>query len=145
MRDIRWPLRHLPSASRGGAIVAVVLIAAVAGSCNVITNEENPRRQPDVFDQVRAIDLLPRFPQQTGTTSTGQPGGPRSSTYIGEQQVAAEKPNFAGAQPAANGEGYELNFENTPVTGVAKVVLGDILGLGYMVDPRVQGLSLIHI
>jgi len=121
-------------------ILAVVLIAAVAGSCNVITNEENPRRQPDVFDQVRAIDLLPRFPQQTGTTSTAQPGGGlRPSTYIGEQQVAAEKPNFTGAQPAASGEGYELNFENTPVTGVAKVVLGDILGLGYMVDPRVQG------
>jgi general secretion pathway protein D len=121
-------------------ILAVVLIAAVAGSCNVITNEENPRRQPDVFDQVRAIDLLPRFPQQTGTTSTAQSGGGlRPSTYIGDQQVAAEKPNFTGAQPAASGEGYELNFENTPVTGVAKVVLGDILGLGYMVDPRVQG------
>jgi general secretion pathway protein D len=115
------------------------LIAAVAGSCNVITNEENPRRQPDVFDQVRAIDLLPRFPQQTGTTSTAQPGGVRPSTYIGDQQAAAEKPNFTGAQQAASGEGYELNFENTPVTGVAKVVLGDILGLGYMVDPRVQG------
>ena len=115
------------------------MIAAVAGSCNVITNEENPRRQPDVFDQVRAIDLLPRFPQQTGTTSTAQPGGVRPSTYIGDQQAAAEKPNFTGAQQAASGEGYELNFENTPVTGVAKVVLGDILGLGYMVDPRVQG------
>jgi general secretion pathway protein D len=117
----------------------VVLIAAVAGSCNVITSEDNPRRQPDVFDQVRSIDLLPRFPQQTGTTSTGQPGGVRPSTYIGEQQVKAEKPNFTGAQQSAGGEGYELNFENTPVTGVAKVVLGDILGLGYMVDPRVQG------
>jgi general secretion pathway protein D len=63
----------------------------------------------------------------------------RPSTYIGDQQAAAEKPNFTGAQQAASGEGYELNFENTPVTGVAKVVLGDILGLGYMVDPRVQG------
>jgi general secretion pathway protein D len=129
----------VPSASRGGVTLAVVLIAAVAGSCNVITNEENPRRQPDVFDQVRAIDLLPRFPQQTATTSTGQPGGPRPSTYIGEQKVTAEKPSFTGAQQAAGGEGYELNFENTPVTGVAKVVLGDILSLGYMVDPRVQG------
>ncbi|MEN3377410.1 MAG: ral secretion pathway protein, partial [Hyphomicrobiales bacterium] len=129
----------MPSASRGGVTLAVVLIAAVAGSCNVITNEENPRRQPDVFDQVRAIDLLPRFPQQTATTSTGQPGGPRPSTYIGEQKVTAEKPSFTGAQQAAGGEGYELNFENTPVTGVAKVVLGDILSLGYMVDPRVQG------
>jgi general secretion pathway protein D len=120
-------------------MAAVVLIAAVAGSCNLITNEENPRRQPDVFDQVRAIDLLPRFPQQTATTSTGQPGGVRPSTYVGEQQARGEKPNFTGAQQSSNGEGYELNFENTPVTGVAKVVLGDILSLGYMVDPRVQG------
>jgi transposase len=75
VRNIRGPLRHLPSASRGSVILSVVLIAAVAGSCNVITNEENPRRQPDVFDQVRAVDLTPRFPQQTGTASTGQPGG----------------------------------------------------------------------
>jgi general secretion pathway protein D len=121
-------------------MLCVVLIAAVAGSCNVITNEENPRRPPDVFDQVRAIDLLPRFPQQTGTTSTAPPGGGlRPSTYYGDLQAAAEKPTFTGAQAAASGEGYELNFENTPVTGVAKVVLGDILGLGYMVDPRVQG------
>jgi general secretion pathway protein D len=47
--------------------------------------------------------------------------------------------NVVGAQPAPNGEGFELNFENTPVTGVVKVVLGDILGFGYLIDPRVQG------
>src|SRR5205823_5571411 len=41
--------------------------------------------------------------------------------------------------PAPGSEGFELNFENTPVTTVAKVVLGDILGLGYTIDPRVQG------
>ena len=37
------------------------------------------------------------------------------------------------------GEGYELNFENTPIAMVAKAVLGDIMGYGYAVDPRVQG------
>src|SRR5205823_14611141 len=41
--------------------------------------------------------------------------------------------------PAPGSEGFELNFENTPVTTVAKVVLGDIMGLGYTIDPRVQG------
>ncbi len=41
--------------------------------------------------------------------------------------------------PVANGRGYDLNFENSPVGTVAKVVLGDILGLGYTIDPRVQG------
>src|SRR5207253_1886808 len=40
-------------------------------------------------------------------------------------------------QPVGNG--FELNFENTPIATVAKVVLGDILGIGYTIDPRVQG------
>jgi general secretion pathway protein D len=39
----------------------------------------------------------------------------------------------------ANGEGYDLNFENAPVATLAKVILGDILGVGYTIDPRVQG------
>jgi general secretion pathway protein D len=45
----------------------------------------------------------------------------------------------APARPGSSGDGYELNFENTPVAQVAKVVLGDILGIGYTIDPRVQG------
>ena len=32
-----------------------------------------------------------------------------------------------------------MNFENTPVATVAKVVLGDILNVGYSIDPRAQG------
>ena len=40
---------------------------------------------------------------------------------------------------SAGGDGYELNFDNAPVTTVAKVILGDILGSGYTIDPRVQG------
>ena len=36
-------------------------------------------------------------------------------------------------------EGFALNFENTPVATVAKVVLGDILNVGYVIDPRAQG------
>ena len=39
----------------------------------------------------------------------------------------------------ADGGGYDLNFENAPVATVAKVVLGDLLGVGYTIDPRVQG------
>ena len=52
----------------------------------------------------------------------------RPQTYLGEGSKPRDVSNVVGAQPAAGGEGYELNFENTPVTGVAKVVLGDILG-----------------
>src|SRR5262249_13137883 len=42
-------------------------------------------------------------------------------------------------RPSGRSDGYELNFENTPVASVAKVILGDILGVGYTIDPRVQG------
>jgi general secretion pathway protein D len=49
-------------------------------------------------------------------------------------------------QPVASGNGFDLNFENTPVATVAKVVLGDIMGTGYTIDPRVQGtVSLVSV
>jgi general secretion pathway protein D len=43
------------------------------------------------------------------------------------------------AGQATAGKGYEMNFENTPIATVAKAVLSDILGVGYTIDPRVQG------
>ena len=42
-------------------------------------------------------------------------------------------------QASSTEKAYELNFDNTPVASVAKAVLGDILGLGYTIDARVQG------
>jgi type II secretory pathway component GspD/PulD (secretin) len=45
----------------------------------------------------------------------------------------------AGAMAAPNGEGYDLKFENVPVATLAKVILGDVLGVGYTIDQRVQG------
>ena len=52
----------------------------------------------------------------------------------------------ARPQPASNGNGFDLNFESTPVATVAKVVLGDILHVGYTIDPRVQGtVSLVSV
>ena len=46
----------------------------------------------------------------------------------------------AQLQPSpAGGDGYDLNFENAPIATVAKTILGEALGLGYTIDPRVQG------
>ncbi len=142
MLNSRWALRHGRTLTRTRAVLGAVLIAALAGSCNLLTTEDNPRREPDVFDKVRSIDLLPRFPRPTGVAQTGTGDGVRPATYPGAEgggNAARDVSHVNGAQPATNGDGYELNFENTPVTGVAKVVLGDILGVGYLIDPRVQG------
>src|SRR5689334_6478413 len=122
-------------------IACVLALGAVTAACNLLTSEDDPRRPPDVFDKVRAVDLTPRFPRQIATATTGNTEGAASATYFGTGSPlngAGNVSHVVGAQPAQNGEGFELNFENTPVTGVVKVVLGDILGLGYLIDPRVQ-------
>lgn len=97
----------------------------------------------DVVDKVRSLDILPRQPQQVGITQ-GRPSQPsRSAEFEGTvvSDVSEDRP-----RPAANGSGFDLNFENTPVTTVAKVVLGDIMGAGYTIDPRVQGtVSLVSV
>ena len=139
MPSTRGPL-HRRAISRGWVLASVLALSAITASCNFLTTEDDPRRPPDVFDKVRAIDLLPRFPKPTGTASTGSGEGAAAATYFGTASgTTGPSPGVVGAQPSASGEGFELNFENTPITGVVKVVLGDILQLGYLIDPRVQG------
>ena len=46
---------------------------------------------------------------------------------------------LAERDDTGSGSGYDLNFENAPVATVAKVILGDVLNVGYTIDPRVQG------
>ena len=47
--------------------------------------------------------------------------------------------SWNGVEIAQAGEGFDLNFQNADVNAVAKVLLGDVLGATYSVDPRVQG------
>ncbi|MGB8401988.1 type II secretion system secretin GspD [Bradyrhizobium sp.] len=92
---------------------------------------------PDVVDRVRSLDLLPRFPRQTGSTGDGATDRAKPTVYA----AAADGPPAPAPQlqstPAR--DGYELSFENAPIATVAKTILGEILGLGYTIDPRVQG------
>lgn len=129
-----------PWQSRGGgasAVTGLVIAAFVLCACNLASFEQN--QPPDNFDKIRALDLTPRSPQPVS-----EPGD-----HTGTQQPvvyqAASEPVLAHidartqAAPTNSDDGYELNFENTPVTTVAKTILGDILGVGYTIDPRVQG------
>jgi general secretion pathway protein D len=128
---------------RGGSVVLLwALTLALVGSCTNLPVATEDAKTPDVFDRIRALDLLPRTPQPVD--GNAQAGGPRSKPvlYTGVVLPATEagaRGDQTGAVGRAMGEGYELNFENTPIAMVAKAVLGDILGVGYSVDPRVQG------
>jgi general secretion pathway protein D len=113
-------------------------IIGVLSACNLTGVGLDEGRQPDVLDKVRAVDLSPRPLAQSG--DTGATTTPRQRAVVVEGRgTGAAKEQDEQLQLSPGGEGFELNFENTPVTTVAKVILGDILGLGYTIDPRVQG------
>ena len=120
------------------AMAVALCGAALLASCNSATIGAVAPADVDPLDKVRSLDLMPRQAEPVGmtTSATGGQRAARATVYEGTEinDVGEVRP-----RPAASGGGYDLNFENTPVATVAKVVLGDILGTGYTIDPRVQG------
>ena len=148
-------------------VVHVAFFGALAGvgillvsACNT-TYLEQPRDEPqNAADIMRAADLRPRYPQTTATVDTGGASPPKAFSFFGLSALPSATPQSSGSPgveatapspssdpPLSSGSpdvatgagGYTLNFENAPVSQVAKSVLGDILSVGYVIDPRVQG------
>jgi general secretion pathway protein D len=127
--------------ARVGAASVFLAVAAALAACNLTSLTPQPPPQagnepPDALDRVRAADLEPRFPLSPATADTGTKTGVKPFTYYGSGTEQSRVPAMAST---TDGTGYDLNFENTPISTVTKVILGDILGVGYTIDPRVQG------
>ncbi|WP_441259171.1 type II secretion system secretin GspD [Bradyrhizobium sp. 521_C7_N1_3] len=124
---------------RIGLVVQCAAICVLLGSCNTVSGiADADTKDPDVFDKVRSVDLLPRYPNQLPQRELST--GPRAKTAIYAAVASDDAPTATSSQQAAvSADRFELNFDNSPVASVAKIVLGDILGVGYVIDPRVQG------
>lgn len=131
------------TARRIGLFAQWGLFCALLAACNTITGvaDRDDTQDPDVFDKVRSIDLLPRYPNQIQPAQLATGRRAKPVIYPAESTGDAAEPTSApqSSQAAASSEGYDLDFNNSPVASVAKVVLGDILRVGYVIDPRVQG------
>ncbi|MGA2495908.1 MAG: type II secretion system secretin GspD [Roseiarcus sp.] len=119
------------------------LVFLTLGGCSPATLDQRDDQPQNAADVVRAADLQPHYPQASRTVDTGAaPARPWSifgtatPTPAASSTAASSEAEGASGDPA---DGFTLNFDNSPVTNVAKVVLGDILGVGYVVDPRAQG------
>jgi general secretion pathway protein D len=142
------------------ALAVLALFALNLAGCITSGNDttvSSQSSQPDVFDLIREVDITPRATADVKSSgSAGSGTSTKAAEYYGDDSpVPAEARRqtvglrTAALDPASTGgalsdaqagdKGYEINFENTPVSIVAKAILGDILGLGYTVDPRVQG------
>jgi general secretion pathway protein D len=122
---------------------AALCLVGLLTSCNSATVGSVAPADIDPLDKIRSIDIMPRQAEAVGTTQTATAQRSRAAVYEGTE--VTDIPDVR-IRPVASGGGYDLNFENTPVATVAKVVLGDILGTGYTIDPRVQGtVSLVSV
>ena len=122
---------------RGGLWAVLAALSLALLGCGPLPFWGDVQHKPEVMDNIRNQDLLPRFPQGGGQNGENSGANAKPQIFTGEEMSPVEGPQ--PVQATANGQGYELNFENAPIASVAKTVLGDILKLGYTIDPRVQG------
>ena len=100
----------------------------------------------DDIDPVRDADLRARNPGPDRQSADGRPSRPMlvpgSDTQPGStllRDVAQDYPPDGSGGAVATGAGVEFNFEGADIPTVAKSLLGDVLGLAFVVDQRVQG------
>ena len=135
------PLLRLRSGLTGTLVIFVsgfLLTACIlTADQSVEGNPKDPRAQ-DIADKIRSLDLLPRDTAEVGSSGIKQPGSSRPAIYLSDGKTSPGT-TLTEREDTGSGSGYDLNFENAPVATVAKVILGDVLGVGYTIDPRVQG------
>jgi general secretion pathway protein D len=116
-------------------VVGVILTALCASGCMQTASDLANLNRPAASDPIGSLDLRPR-------ASLGGAGGPAAASGPSAPVAYYGAPNetTAGGDPVADGSGgYTLDFENTPIAAAAHAVLGDILKIGYVIDPRAQG------
>ncbi len=107
----------------------------VTADQSVERNPKDPRAQ-DILEKINGLDIQPRQVADAGAGGIRQQSPSRPAIYLSD---GTTPPGAALAERDGGGGGYDLNFENAPVATVAKVILGDVLKVGYAIDPRVQG------
>lgn len=131
------------------ACLAVVLLSALPGCITSTASRTDDPAPHDAFNAVRNADLSARFPTAEGRADGGSGGSesPKPILFPGADVDPEPRRNQdpemrnASLQQAAfvKGDGVEINFDGADVQTVAKYLLGDILQLNFVVDPRVQG------
>src|SRR3954468_12386424 len=136
------PLWRLRSALTGTLVLFLfpILLTAciVTADQSVESNPKDPRAQ-DISDRIRSLDLLPRQTADTGSSALKPAAGNKQAAIYLSDGTPPPGAALTERDGVGSGSGYDLNFENAPVATVAKVILGDVLGVGYTIDPRVQG------
>ncbi len=122
------------------AIAVMVLSLAVAG-CAATTQHDTATDTvvpPVPAKEMWQAEAQP-LPDQTTESSAAQVTPRREAEIsLGSGRFINRSPAERPITPMAEGD-VTLNFDNTAITEVVKIVLGDILGENYVIDPAIKG------
>lgn len=128
--------RSFAFASRRWARVAGVIVSLFwVGGCLQTASDVASGDRAGAADPLWSLDLRPRASQGGGGGPVAASAPSAAVAYYGSPSGTGET---AAPQPDASGD-YTLDFENTPIAAAAQAVLGGMLKLGYVIDPRAQG------
>lgn len=153
--QLRERTSRSPTLSLGAAAGAWLALGGLLGGCMMDKSIDLPGRD-QVTDPIRDADLRARWTGPAGNASGATASSSRAAqpmVFPGADPDLAPTPTQRDAgTPAATrvataadsdvlteGGGVELNFENADLATVVKSVIGDGLGMNYVIDPRVQG------
>lgn len=138
--DVVQPLLRRRSALTATLLLlssAFLLTACIVTADQSVESDPKDPRAQDLVDKIRALDLQPRQPADAGASGIAQAKSSKPAIYLSDGTTPPG--GTLVERDDGGGSGYDLNFENAPVATVAKVILGDVLNVGYTIDPRVQG------
>jgi general secretion pathway protein D len=123
------------------AVVICAIPLLLLGGCSPAYLQQRTDEAQNAADVVRDADLRPRFPTAAKANGSAPAQGGGFSIFGAAAPASAAVPAYADPAPGAvdAGDGYTLNFDNSPVANVVKVLLGDVLSVNYTLDPRAQG------
>jgi general secretion pathway protein D len=121
------------------AICAAAFLSLCACTPSLGPHSENDSSDLATTGAIAQMDLRARSPQATPTVDTGSSVSKPASFFGAPTAQVAREDNSSNTPVVESGEGVTLNFENTPIAAVAKVILSDLMGANYTIDPHAQG------
>jgi general secretion pathway protein D len=114
-----------------------LVVVSVSGCASLL--EKPLIEPPDEIGKLSNADLSPAAPTYGGpqmmpTANTGS----IERKYPGDNRIA-RMPRAPRAGVSQTESGYELNFSDTDLSELAKVILKDTLGITYVFDSHVEG------
>ena len=133
---VAFAVLALPSCENMRTNLVYSVLGQGQNAANTIVIPEQPPKADTSAATVQAL------PTQTTGPAKRAPGleylQHGTGHYFAAPRRQANKSGTASST-TEHAQGVTLNFENTPVLEVVKVVVADLLGESYVVDPAVQG------